>query len=202
MSTDAADTDPAVSPVVAPCFCTASPTIGAAVSTLSGRVGITETIEGSGGRFGRAAAGASGKKPLPIPKDLPWRYAKAGELGPGELGSTSNTGDIIIRRGLDPRLESEVIRHEGGHRFLTPLGDGPVTAFRQDAMDWMYRKSVVMRVLEEGAVETYGTRSLLRGVSLPFGGGYSLAPGWGDLVLVGGAGGTVYVVAKAPEWSR
>ncbi|MCG3135114.1 MAG: hypothetical protein HMLKMBBP_02617 [Planctomycetes bacterium] len=169
---------------------------------VGGRVGMTETIEDGGGRFARAAAGASGKKPLPIPKDLPWRYAKPGELGPGELGSTSKTGDIIIRPGLEPRLESEVIRHEAGHRFLTPLGEGPVTAFRQNAMDWMYRKSVVMRVLEEGAVQTYGTRSLLRGVSLPFNGGYSLAPGWGDLVLVGGVGGIVYVVAKAPEWSR
>jgi len=114
----------------------------------------------------------------------------------------SPSGEIIIRPGLPSRIEAETIRHEAAHRFLTPLGEGPVTAFRQDARMWFYDRSVVMRVLEEGVAETYATRSLFRGVVHSFGGGYSLAPGWGDLILIGGAGGAAYAIAQAPEGSR
>ncbi len=139
---------------------------------------------------------------MPVPEGVPWRYAKPGELNPGEFGSTSWKGDIIVRRGLSPQIEAETIRHEAVHRFLTPLGDSGVASFRQGARAWFYNKSVVMRVLEEGAAETYATRSLARGVALPFGGGYSLAPGLGDVALAGGVGGVVYIATKKPEGSR
>ncbi|MGH7287872.1 MAG: hypothetical protein ACREI8_07620, partial [Myxococcota bacterium] len=166
---------------------------------LGSRSGIGGAVEA---RFASGGAGGAAGRPLPIPKGVPWRYAKPGELKPSDLGITTKKGEIIIRRGLGARLESETIRHEAGHRFLTPLGEGRLTTFRQNAMEWFYNRSVIMRVLEESAVHTYGTRNVFRGVALPFGGGYSLAPGWGDLIVVGMIGGAAYVLAKAPEGSR
>jgi hypothetical protein len=99
--------------------------------------------------------------------------------------------------------EAETIRHEFVHRWLTPLGSGRVTTARQNLSAWFYENSSLMRVLEEAAAETYGTRSLLRGAAFPFTHGYVRASAhgsyWGDLILVAGAGGTVYAVKKAAD---
>ncbi len=175
---------------------------GGGTGRLSGRAGVTAGGEGSGAVESVVARRAAGSgKPLPTP-DVPWRYAKPGELGPRDFGGTYPHGEIIIRPGLSPTEFAETLRHEAAHRFLIPRGEGGVTSFRQRARVLFYKNSVAMRLLEEGVAETYGTRSLLRGAGRALGGAYSRAPGWGDLALGAGVGGVVYVSTKKPGGSR
>lgn len=177
---------------------------GALLERLGGRAGVTARVraaEGVGG--GLARVGARAGKPLPVPESVPWRYAEPGELRGGSLGATSPKGDIVIRRGLAPQIEAETIRHEAVHRFLTPLGEGAITTARQKLGTWFYENSAVARVLEEAIAEGYATRSALRGLALPFQGGYRpFALGLGDAVLAAGAGGTAYLVTRKPEGTR
>ncbi len=149
-------------------------------------------------RAARAGARGAGREPLPVP-EFPWAYdPRLKALG--RLGETSPAGRVTIQPGLDAITRAETLRHEFIHRFLTPLGEGGVTAARQRLGSWFYERSAIMRVLEEGAAETYATRNLARGLAFPFQGGAVLTPGLGDVVVLGGAGGTAYVVLK-PEGS-
>jgi len=65
---------------------------------------------------------------------------------------------------------------------------------------WFYKRSAIMRVLEEGGVHTYGTRNPLSGAAWPFRGGYSLAPGRADPIaaaLLAATGYSTYKVGEA-----
>ncbi len=121
---------------------------------------------------------------LPVPK-FPWRYAKPGELKPGEAGGTRPDGSVVIRRGLNPATEATAIRHEYGHRRLSALGDGAFARWRQNRMTQFYENSAILRVSEEALVHTYATHSPVAGVRLAFSPGYSpFQVGWGDAIVV------------------
>ena len=130
--------------------------------------------------------------PLPIPK-YPWQYSK---LPRGCGGITSPQGEVHIAFGQDPITEAINIRHEYIHYLLSAKGaGGNIHTMRQNIGQWFYDNSVFMRVGEEFLAQSYATRNIIRGANHPLSGAYSLAPGYGDMII-GGAAGTCYVVIR------
>jgi hypothetical protein len=81
------------------------------------------------------------------------------------MGTTDKYGNIAIQRGLSGRDLVETYRHEVVHSAL-----GSSSAIRANARIWIYTHSAAWRYAEEAVAEAYATRSLIRGLSFPFGG--------------------------------
>lgn len=89
-----------------------------------------------------------------------------------DLGSTNAfTGNIKIQKGLSGQKFKETLRHELVHRFLTPRS-GPLKELRQKIRWQVYDKSNLFRFIEEAIAETYGTKSITKGLAFPIKAGY------------------------------
>ena len=121
---------------------------------------------------------------------VPYRFAN---LGGGVLGEADKWGNISIQSGLRWTKDFwPTLRHEAGHRFLSPgWGPGSLTNIRATIGMWGYKNSHLLRFLEEGFAESYAVLNPLKGFSFASGyisGGRLLLEGaiWGS--LVGGTG--------------
>ncbi len=126
-----------------------------------------------------------------------WQY---GEVPPGWLGKTDAFGNITIRPGLTGRKLEETVRHESVHSFFSP-SPGLLGNIRAYIGLWAYKNVHLAQYLEEAIAETYGTGSLLIGLSFPIRTGYVSA---GRVILEGAAytaivGASAYVGQKIGE---
>jgi hypothetical protein len=139
-------------------------------------------IGGVGGRVGAAAQTSN----------RPFSY---GNLPPDLFGVTDRLGRITITRGLSKFDFEETLRHETVHSVLTPSRAGLAKITNA-----LYAKSHLWRYAEEAAAETYGTLSLVKGLSFPLtSGGYGLNPLriGGEALGLGGAGLGGYVLVES-----
>jgi RHS repeat-associated protein len=103
---------------------------------------------------------------------VPWTYdvvGDVGELPAGQLGLTTWEGDIYIswRVPTGTPMFEHVLRHEGVHRFLTPVR-GILARPRQFLRKWFYENSTLLRYTEEAWAEASAARSLSEGLRYPF----------------------------------
>jgi len=77
------------------------------------------------------------------------------------VGSTNRIGDVFVRSDLSPVDFVETLRHEAVHRWLSPLyGPLSLRIARGNLKFAGYKHSHVLKALEEGVAELYGTRDL------------------------------------------
>jgi RHS repeat-associated protein len=121
------------------------------------------TLEGAAG-IGGGAAGASAKLP-------PFQWGAPKWFRPGQYGFTTPWGDIYLNSRL---VQSGTpyfyyaLRHEGVHRFLSPLEGSLLRGFRARAKAWFYESSHLFRYTEEAWAETAASGSLRAGLRYPF----------------------------------
>jgi hypothetical protein len=70
----------------------------------------------------------------------------------------------MIRPGLSGRQLAETVRHDAVHRFFSPR-PGPLGNIRADISMTAYRKSHLVRFLEEGIAESVATGSVRQGLA-------------------------------------
>jgi hypothetical protein len=109
------------------------------------------------------------------------RRVPPGSLGTGTMGQTSSWGDVDIELNLSSADLKATKMHELVHSFLTPkfyfLRNLRVQIAAQG-----YVRSVFLRYVEEAMAETYAQlrvsginlNSLLRGITFPLNGGYTI----------------------------
>jgi RHS repeat-associated protein len=118
-----------------------------------------------------------------------------GDPGEGALGSTDKFGNITIREGLSEQDFIETLRHETVHSILSPSNEALA-----NARMYLYQNSQLWRFAEEAAAETYGTGSLIRGLTFPFasaGYGLSFLGVGAEGAAVGAAGYGTYRLWKS-----
>ena len=98
---------------------------------------------------------------------VPWQYGNTH----GALGTTDKFGNITIMPGLQGKQLTETVRHEAVHRFFSPR-PGPIGNIRADIGMAAYRRSHLVRFLEEGLAESVATGSLRQGFAFPITHGY------------------------------
>jgi RHS repeat-associated protein len=86
------------------------------------------------------------------------------ELPPGAAGVTNADGTMMVLRGMPREWELVARGHEGGHSLLTAT-KGPFLKLRQGMSDWLYKKSNLMRGLEEFLVHSMSTGSWSEGLA-------------------------------------
>jgi RHS repeat-associated protein len=109
------------------------------------------------------AASSPGRARLPT---APWKY---GPVGPQALGETNAIGEITIKPGLTGQVLTETVRHETVHHWLSPL-NGPLSRrlLRGNFGMWAYENSNLVRFVEEGLAESYGTLNPIKGFGFAY----------------------------------
>ena len=96
-------------------------------------------------------------------------------VGTGTLGYTRPDGSIFLQPGLTRADQRHVLRHESVHAFFSPRGSGRLTRFRQTMGQCGYDNSQLLRFTEEAIAETYGSGSIMQGLSHPIRNPYGLS---------------------------
>lgn len=165
----------------------------AAVNTLGVTTVIALLTRGSARTViarGRPQLRPPPRPPLP-PPGTPWVQSVHPVRMGGELGTTGAYGHIRIAMRQSAKDTRVTYYHEKVHQFLSPW-IAPLRELRATVGMSAYKRSHLLRYLEEALAETYGLlrgaglREALAGVAFPIRGGYvTIAQLGGEGMLIG-----------------
>jgi len=112
-------------------------------------------------------------------------------VGTHTLGYTTPDGRVFLRPGLSRAEQVHVLRHESVHAALSPKGSGAISRFRQNLLQFGYKKSQLLRFTEEAIAEGYASRSILQGLRHPLNNPYGITRS--GLIIETTAYGTIVI---------